>query len=129
MCEALKRIVKTQTPLSSHGFVCPAPTLTLVKEVRGELSGSGVRALQLQVAPGQQAALDRPEQGEEHRARLPLGPTEHQQLTLGGRKQIQCLQPGLHRTQAWAFSENRNHWQKILGKWGIAKKEVSAFRN
>lgn len=71
----------------------PVLTLTSVSEVGGEILGSGVRALQLQVAPGEQAALDRPEQGGEHRARLPLSAVDHQQLTLhGGGTNGECLQ-------------------------------------
>lgn len=43
---------------------------------------AGVGALQLQEAPGEQAALDGPEQGQQHGASLPLGTCEHQQFTL-----------------------------------------------
>lgn len=66
------------TPVCDHGLL----TLTFFNKIRGELFGCSVRALELQEAPGEQAALHRPEQGEEHRANLPMGPAEHQQLTL-----------------------------------------------
>lgn len=68
--------------------------LTFFNKVNGKVFGSRVRALQLQVAPGEQAALDGPEQGEEHRAHLPLGPTQHQQLTLPGGDKEEVLPQG-----------------------------------
>lgn len=80
--------------------------LTFFNKVDGKIFGSRVRALQLQVAPGEQAALDGPEQGEEHRAHLPLGPIEHQQLTLQGRRQTgRAHNKAIHRTQPGALAK------------------------
>lgn len=67
-----------QKPVCGHGLL----TLTFFNKIHGELFGCSICALELQEAPGEQAALHRPEQGEEHGANLPMGPTEHQQLTL-----------------------------------------------
>lgn len=75
--------VKAQTPV----FMDFVLKLTFFNKVNSKIFGSRVRALQLQVAPGQQTALDRPEQGEEHRANLRLGLVEHQQFTLQGSRQ------------------------------------------
>lgn len=74
-------------------------TLTSVSEVAGKILGSRVRALQLQVAPGEQAALDRPEQGGQHRAHLPLSSINHQQLTLHKRRQMESVYKVTCRTQ------------------------------
>lgn len=91
--------VKTQTPV----FMDFVLKLTFFNKVNGKLFGSRVCALQLQVAPGEQAALDRPEQGEEHRANLRLGLVEHQQFTLQGRRQRESVYKAIHRTQPRAF--------------------------
>ena len=74
-------------------------TLTSVSEVGGKILGSRVSALQLQVAPGEQAPLDRPEQGGEHRAHLPLSSINHQQLTLHKRRQMESVYKVTCRTQ------------------------------
>lgn len=93
--------------------------LTLVNQVGGSTSDCGVRALQLQVAPGEQAALDGPEQGEQHRASLPVGPREHQQSTLKEADGENVHGKG--RTQ--------NTGMGILGQqMSLAKKELSVFQ-
>ena len=74
-------------------------TLTSVSEVGGKVLGSRVSALQLQVAPGEQAPLDRPEQGGEHTAHLPLSSINHQQLTLHKRRQMESVYKVTCRTQ------------------------------
>lgn len=90
--------------------------LTFFNKVNGKIFGCRVHALQLQVAPGKQAALDGPEQGEEHRANLPLGPIEHQQLTLQGRRQMESVYKAIHRTQPRTFSKGAAVTDKnILG--------------
>lgn len=78
--------------------------LTFFKKVDSKIFGSRVCALQLQVAPGEQAALDRPEQGEEHRADFCLGPVAHQQFTLQGRRERESVDnKAIHRIQPRAF--------------------------
>ena len=80
-------------------FMDSVLTLTSVSEVGGKILGSRVSALQLQVAPGEQAPLDRPEQGGEHRAHLPLSSINHQQLTLHKRRQMESVYKVTCRTQ------------------------------
>ena len=80
-------------------FMDSVLTLTSVSEVGGKVLGSRVSALQLQVAPGEQAPLDRPEQGGEHRAHLPLSSINHQQLTLHKRRQMESVYKVTCRTQ------------------------------
>lgn len=94
-----------------HGFVLK---LTSFNKVNGKVFGSRVHALQLQVAPGEQAALDRPEQGEEHRADLPLGPIEHQQLTLqgGDKEKVFTTRPFTEHSRGHFFKLVCCHWQK-----------------
>lgn len=91
--------VKTQTPV----FIDFVLKLTFFNKVNGKLFGSRICALQLEVAPGEQAALDRPEEGEENRANLRLGLVEHQQFTLQGRRQRESVYKAIHRTQPWAL--------------------------
>ena len=100
-------------------------TLTFFKKVDGKIFGSRVCALQLQVAPGEQAALDRPEQGEEHRANFCLGPVEHQQFTLQGRRQRESVyNKAIHRTQPRAFFKTAAIPGRINSR-GMVTKELS----
>lgn len=112
---------KTQTPV----FIDFPLKLTFFKKVNSKIFGSRVRALQLQVAPREQAALDGPEQGEEHRVNLPLGPIEHQQLTLQGRRQTESVHNKAIHSQGHSLRQQLSLAKKLLEKWGIVRKELS----
>lgn len=134
---------KTQTPV----FIDFPLKLTFFKKVNSKIFGSRVRALQLQVAPREQAALDGPEQGEEHRVNLPLGPIEHQQLTLQGRRQTESVHNKAIHSQGHSLrqqlslakktsremgnSQERAFNPEVTKKDGVMKAPLllSAFRN
>lgn len=73
ICIIIKKNTHVDILVNQTHRLCSG-TLTFFNKVCSKIFGCRIGALQLQVAPGEQTALDGPEQGEEDGTRLALHP-------------------------------------------------------